>query len=254
MPRLLVAFFLCFVLGVLPTVHAVDLPTPDVFVLGGMTYAYYHAYSSSFHASWLLVFLPGGLGFIGILYGCGGNLFWLLDPSSGKMMQTCWPIASKYWWVAAEFGAVGFDMVTPLTYVYSYSNRDWLRSLLAYMKSSYGYQHMLLAGFSAGGAAVASAIAWSGITMNGLVDAAAIYEAPTLQTGALGSAVNAWNVTVPVFLAYGNHDSRVDSTSGSRYASMLHVEYKLMILNDGHDDTIIIETLPELQQFLGLAS
>jgi hypothetical protein len=244
-------FCLCFLFLLLPIVHAVDIPSPDLFVLDGVTYAYYH-YSSSSRASWLLVFLPGGLGYFGILYGCGGNLFWIRDPDSGNMMQSCWASGQKYWWLSVEFGAVGFDVVTPLTYLYSYADRDWLHSLLVYMKYSYGYPHILLAGFSAGGAAVASTIAWSGSMMNGLVDAAAIYEAPTLQTGALGSAAYAWNVTVPVFLAYGDQDSRVQSTSGSRYANMLRVEYKLIILDDGHDENIIIETLPSLEQFLGL--
>lgn len=248
---------LIFVSFLLPTVvHAQSLlATPVTLSFNNVTFAYYQ---SQVHPTWVVVFLPGGIGSPERLLGCN-NIVQLTDPNSGERMHFCYPIASKHFWLADQYMSAGFDYVEVLAYQFTFGTHSWLTSFLQYVKYGLGYSHVLLAGFSAGAAVTADLIAWGGVTMQGIVDAAAIYEGTTTGRGVLGSAYIAYNVTVPVFLVYGNHDEPlspafpgVPATNGQQYAKNMNpnVHHQLVIVESGHDESVITETLPELTDFL----
>jgi hypothetical protein len=235
---------------ILPTeaIAFATLPEPEMFNYGELTYAYYH---KATYSDWVVVFLPGGQGGLGQLYGCGGNLFPSYPPSDFSL-QLCWVVNGKLRWLADVYSTVGFDMVQPTTYEFSYSNRGWLTNILQYVKYGLGYRHVILAGFSAGGAAAASAIAWSGSSMSNLIDAAVVYEGPMFSYGGFGPASLAANVTVPTFLVYGDSDGNVSVTNGMDYISHMNpqVPYQLEVLSCGHDDNVIIVSRSDLLLFL----
>jgi pimeloyl-ACP methyl ester carboxylesterase len=251
----------------MPSVFATDSwPSPNViFSFGSVTVAYYQRSAPS---GWIVVFLPGGQGSGEMLTGCAGKLVQMPVPVGASDLEQlsqmgwvpCWVILSNHGWLAAEFMNVGFDFIEPLTYTFTFGSRGWIISLLQYVRYGLGYQHVLLAGFSAGAAIVADLIAWGGSSMNGLLDAAAIYEGPTIGRGVLGSSNLAYNVTVPTFLVYGNLDGPtaanfpgVPPDSGQQYAENMrsNVPRQLIIVTDkGHDETVIVDTLPELSAFL----
>lgn len=261
------ALIVCFLIlvGTMPSVFAFDSwPSPSsVFSFGNVTLAYYQGASSS---SWVVVFLPGGQGSAEMLTGCAGALVRMPVPVGASDLERlsqlgwvpCWVIPSRHGWLAAEFMSVGFDFIEPLAYTFTFATRDWVISLLQDVRYGLGYRHVLLAGFSAGAAIVADMIAWEGSSMNGLIDAAAIYEGPTVGRGVLGSANLAYNVTVPTFLVYGSLDGPVaqnmpgvPAESGQYYADgILIARHDLLIVEKGHDETVIVDTLPELVAFL----
>lgn len=241
-----------------PLVHGQVTYSPTTFTFQDHIYAYYQV-DSIRRSDWVVVFLPGGLGGNGVLLGCGGNIFKFEDPTSGRMHEVCWAIASKDSWLAGEFMLVDFDFIEPLVYQFSFGTRDWIITLLHHLKDDLGYPHILLAGFSAGAAVTASIIAWQGEEMNWLIDAAAIYEGPTLLSGALGSARIAYNVTVKTFLVYGSEDQPIAPDmpgaplgNGINYADNMNpnVPHQLIIVPKGHDPTVIVDTLPDLITFL----
>lgn len=236
-----------------------QIPTPVQFAYDGLNYAWYQANVKS---DFVVVFLPGGQGSSEMLVGCAGN-YWMPQTLNGLfpagVVRPCWPIASMHSWLAAEFMSVGFDFIEPLTYSFTYGTRGWVIRLLEYVRYGLGYRHIVLAGFSAGAAVTADVIAWEGSMMNRLVDAAAIYEGPTILSGVLGSAGLAWNVTVPTFLIYGSEDGPISPemlgvpvAHGSTYADNMNdaVTHQLIIVEKGHDITVIVDTLPELTNFL----
>ncbi len=263
------ALILCVLVlvGSMPSVFAFDSwPSPNsVFSFGNVSVAYYQ---TSMPSGWVVVFLPGGQGSGEMLTGCAGALVKMPVPPGASDLEKlsqmgwipCWAIPSKHGWLAAEFMNVGFDFIEPLSYTLKFGARGWVISLLQYVRYGLGYQHVLLAGFSAGAAIVADMIAWGGSSMNGLIDAAAIYEGPTLGYGVLGSSSVAYNVTVPTFLVYGSLDGPmapgfpgVPPDSGQQYANNMSpsVHHQFIIVTDkGHDETVIIDTLLQLIAFL----
>jgi len=253
--------FLLLVLAVgFPQSYAfMQIPTPVQFAYDGLNYAWYQANVKS---DYVVVFLPGGQGSSEMLVGCAGN-YWMPRTLNGLLpagvLRPCWPIASMHSWLAAEFMSVGFDFIEPLTYTFTYGTRGWVIRLLEYVRYGLGYRHIVLAGFSAGAAVTADVIAWEGSIMNRLVDAAVIYEGPTILSGVLGSAGLAWNVTVPTLLIYGSKDEPISPemlgvpvAHGSTYADNMNdaVAHQLIIVDKGHDITVIVDTLSELVSFL----
>ena len=261
------ALIVCFVvlLGSMPSVFAFDSwPSPtSIFSYNNITVAYYQRSGSTVWSGWVVVFLPGGQGSAEMLTGCAGALIRMPVPVGASDLEQlsaagwlpCWPSPSMHGWLAAEFMNVGFDFIEPLTYTFTFGTRGWIIDLLQYVRYGLGYQHILLAGFSAGGAIVADIIAWEGSNMNWLIDAAAIYEGPTVGRGVLGSSNLAYNVTVPTLLVYGSLDGPVaqnmpgvPAESGQYYADRMNfaMPHELFTVEKGHDETVIVDTLPQL--------
>ena len=194
--------------------------------------------------NWVMLFLPGGIGYSDRVDGCLGKF-------NAKNICTPNPRADE--WLARLYLDNKIDFIEAQKYTYGLRD-TWVMLMLAHLKSDLKYENILLAGFSGGGS-VAASMPTVYSNLQTIVNYVIIYEGPTMlfSSGPMGSAYKAYLSSTKTFLAYGTNDTRVGPDNGSRYANGMPASILKMFVTIpiGHDLTIAVRTLDMLFTFIG---
>ncbi len=207
---------------------------------GDYTYDYYFTGKTD----WVMLFLPGGIGYSDRVDGCLGKF---------DKKNICIPSPRSDEWLAKLYMDNKIDFIE--VQKYTYNLRDtWVMMMLSHLKSDLKYENILLAGFSGGGSVVASMPTVYSNLQN-IVNSCIIYEGPTIlfSSGPMGAAYKSYLSYTKTFLAYGTNDTRAGPDNGSRYANGMSPSIPKMLVTVpiGHDLTITVHTLDMLFTFIG---
>ncbi len=208
--------------------------------LGDYTYDYYFTGKTD----WVMLFIPGGIGYQYMIDGCLGKF-------DKKNICVVNPRADE--WLARLYIDNKIDFIEPQKYIYNLAS-TWVMLMLSHLKTDLKYENILLAGFSGGGSVVASMPTVYSNLQN-IVNSCVVYEGPTISyaSGPMGSASRAHSSLTKTFLAYGTNDTTAGPENGSRYANVMlpSVPKMLVTVPIGHDLTIAVHTLDSLFTFIG---
>lgn len=208
---------------------------------GNYKYDYYFVDGSD----WIILFMPGGIGYTDRIDGCLGK--W--DVKNG----TCITNPRSDEWMARIFIDNGINFIEPQKYVYRLSD-DWVLYMLAHLRTDLHYDNILLSGFSGGGS-VAASMPTVYTDLQKFVKASIIYEGPTIKetVGPMGSGYKAYKSSTKTFLAYGLNDTVVGPENGSVYIRAMpsSIQKMLVTIPVRHDMSIIPYTLDMMFAFIG---